>query len=131
LLVQTGQDFSLHAIRGGFFAGAKSRIGQFRGDRLSDMALYLISYDIAEKDAFEYGPLWERLKTLGAVKILYSEWIISGGIGQSETIYNEIAPLTQKKDRLLIQEMTKDFYCDQLLISDDAFRAIVLKHARS
>lgn len=30
------------------------------------MALYLISYDIAEKDAFEYGPLWDLLKEIGA-----------------------------------------------------------------
>jgi hypothetical protein len=25
-------------------------------------ALYLISYDFTEKDAFEYGPLWSRLR---------------------------------------------------------------------
>jgi hypothetical protein len=37
------------------------------------MSLSLVSYDIAEKN-HDYGPLWDDLKTLGAVRILYSEW---------------------------------------------------------
>lgn len=43
------------------------------------MAVYLISYDINEKDAFEYDHLWNRLEELGAVRILYSEWLVRGG----------------------------------------------------
>jgi len=85
------------------------------------MALYLISYDIAEKDAFEYGPLWEKLKEMGAVRILYSEWIIRGH--SANDIYNELASLVQPKDRLLIQGMTQEASWDKLIISDDAFRA--------
>jgi hypothetical protein len=38
------------------------------------MALYLISYDINEKDAFEYEGLWKKLREIGATRILYSEW---------------------------------------------------------
>jgi hypothetical protein len=86
------------------------------------MALYLISYDIAEKDAFEYKPLWDQLEQLKAVKILYSEWIMIADAGQASTIYGKVAPLTQKKDRLLVQEVTKDAQWDQVLISDDDFR---------
>ena len=86
------------------------------------MALYLISYDIAEQDAFEYKPLWDQLEKLGAAKILYSEWIITREVGQASAIYHEIAPLTQKKDRLLVQEVTKDAQWDKLLISDDDFK---------
>lgn len=41
------------------------------------MPLYLIRYDIYEKDAFEYEPLWKRLKDIGAVRILYSEWAMN------------------------------------------------------
>jgi hypothetical protein len=93
------------------------------------MALYLISYDIAEKDAFEYKPLWARLEQLGAVKILYSEWAIADETGKALTIYGEIAPLTQQKDRLLVQELTKDAKWDQLLISDVAFNKL-LTYAR-
>ena len=40
------------------------------------MALYLISYDIDEKDEFEYEFLWKRLKEIGAVRILKSEWAL-------------------------------------------------------
>ena len=94
------------------------------------MALYLISYDIAAKDAFEYGPLWKRLEELGAIKILYSEWVLSGGVTQAQTIYNEIAPLTRLADRLLVQELTKDAAWDKLLISDAAYTEIVRKNAR-
>jgi hypothetical protein len=91
------------------------------------MALYLISYDIIKEDAFEYGPLWAKLKAMGATKILYSEWVVVGDVGKSGSIYAEIAPLTSLNDRLLVQELTKDATWDKLLISDDAFRNLLLK----
>ena len=72
------------------------------------MPLYLISYDINEKDAFEYEPLWKRLKDIGAVRILYSEWAMIEQVAKARAICDEIAPLTQEKDRLLVQELTKD-----------------------
>jgi len=77
------------------------------------MALYLISYDIAEKDAFEYQNLWNKLEALGATRILYSEWVLKGGTGMAETIY----------------EVTDDAHWDKLLIPDEEFRKL-LKHAR-
>jgi hypothetical protein len=89
------------------------------------MALYLISYDIAEKDAFEYEGLWDRLKTLGATKILYSEWVLPREVGTSSEIYDEICGLIQGKDRLLVQEITKDAMWDKLLISDDVFKRLL------
>lgn len=88
------------------------------------MALYLISYDINEKDAFEYDALWAKLKSLGAVRILYSEWAISAEVGKSTAIYNEVAKTIQGKDRLLVQELTNDATWDKLLITDDAFRKL-------
>jgi hypothetical protein len=89
------------------------------------MALYLISYDIADKDAFEYQPLWDELKNIGAVRILYSEWVVKGDVNQSANIYEKLAPLTTMKDRLLVQELTNDAAWDKLLISDDAFRKLL------
>ena len=86
------------------------------------MALYLISYDINEKDAFEYDRLWAKLKEMGAARILFSEWVIDGEIGGARSIYDKIAPLTQLKDRLLVQELTKDGVWDKLLVQDDTFR---------
>jgi len=91
------------------------------------MALYLVSYDIAEKDAHEYKPLYDLLNQLGAVRILYSEWVITGDIGLSETLYNQFATIIQDKDRLLVQEMTNDASWDKLRISDVAYKGILRK----
>lgn len=88
------------------------------------MALYLISYDISEKDAAEYQSLWALLKKIGAVKILYSEWVVVADANEASNIYNRIAPLTKSADRLLVQEMGGNAAWDKLLISDEAFRKL-------
>lgn len=93
------------------------------------MALYLISYDISQKDEFEYQGLWDRLRKIGAVRILYSEWAVRDDVGRANALYRQLAPLTQQKDRLLVQELTKDAQWDKLLITDEAFRQL-LAHAR-
>lgn len=93
------------------------------------MALYLVSYDINEKDAFEYEGLWSKLKGLGAIKILYSEWVIVDEAAQAAAIYAAVSIKTQEKDRLIVQELTKDARWDKLLISDDDFGTL-LKQAR-
>jgi CRISPR/Cas system-associated endoribonuclease Cas2 len=89
------------------------------------MALYLISYDISEKDAFEYDNLWARLKELGAQRILYSEWVLEHDVNMASAIYENIAPLTQLKDRLLVQELTKDAAWDKLLVQNDTFQTLL------
>lgn len=94
------------------------------------MALYLISYDINEKNKDEYEPLWAFLRKIDAVKILYSEWIVSWQAGQSAHIYNEMSPLITQSDRLLVQEVTINAAWDRLLISDDEFRGILNASAR-
>lgn len=86
------------------------------------MPLYLISYDIAEKDAWEYDSLWKKLEQMGAKKILYSEWVVRGT--SASNVYNELASLVQQKDRLLVQGMTNEATWDKLMISDDDFRAL-------
>jgi CRISPR-associated endonuclease Cas2 len=94
------------------------------------MALYLISYDIDEKDKKEYEPLWALLKQLGAVKILYSEWIIKGGVNDAEKIYDKIMPILKEADRLLVHEVAQNAYWDKLLISDEVFAQLVRANAR-
>jgi CRISPR/Cas system-associated endoribonuclease Cas2 len=93
------------------------------------MALYLISYDINEKDAFEYEKLWAALRGMDAVRILYSEWVAIDTPGKASDIYNRLASLTQQKDRLLVQELGANAGWDKLLISDENFRKW-LAHAR-
>ena len=89
------------------------------------MALYLISYDINEKDEFEYGPLWQRLKSMGAVKLLDSEWAMEADESSASMIYVRLAAMVQSKDRLLIQEVTSDAAWDKVMISDDAFQKLL------
>lgn len=89
------------------------------------MALYLISYDISVKDEAEYQPLWDALKKMGAVKILYSEWAVVAAENAATSIYNSIAPLTKLPDRLLVQELGRNAAWDKLLISDETFRKLV------
>jgi hypothetical protein len=89
------------------------------------MALYQISYDIAEQNASEYEPLWKCLRISGALRILYSQWVIEGGDGQSDIFYNQLRPLVRANDRLLVQEVTRDAHWDQLLIPDEMFRQLL------
>lgn len=93
------------------------------------MALYLVSYDIAEQDKFEYKPLWGALNSIGAVRILYSEWVVVDQVGRAKAIYDSIAPLTLATDRLLVQEILVDASWDKLLISNADYQAL-LRHAR-
>jgi hypothetical protein len=94
------------------------------------VALYLISYDIDEKDKAEYEPLWALLKEMRATRILWSEWVIPRDSGSAVVIYDRIMPLLKTADRLLVQELTVDASWDKLLISDDAFRKLLVAFAR-
>jgi CRISPR/Cas system-associated endoribonuclease Cas2 len=94
------------------------------------MALYLVSYDINHKNESEYPDLWATLERWGAVKILYSEWVITGSPGSASAIYSEISPTIRQNDRLIVQEIGRDCAWDRLLISDVQFRQIVTQNAR-
>jgi hypothetical protein len=95
------------------------------------MALFLVSYDINEKDKKEYEPLWAALRQMGAVKILLSEWVVKGEVGDAAKIYGKLSPIIKPIDRLLVQEILRDCAWDRLMISDDAFSELVTKNARS
>jgi hypothetical protein len=88
------------------------------------MAVFLISYDIKEKDAFEYDNLWAALKQLGASKILYSEWVIAGGT--KESIYKALSPYVLDKDRLLVIELKNNgIWNGRLMIKSSEFLEIM------
>lgn len=95
------------------------------------MALYLISYDINESDAFEYKPLWHLLGTMGAKRILFSEWVLSSEAIHASVIYDQLAPLVQLKDRLLVQEIANNAAWDKLIIGNDEYKNLCAKYARS
>jgi CRISPR/Cas system-associated endoribonuclease Cas2 len=94
------------------------------------MALYLISYDISEKDAFEYDALWEKLRSMGAKRILYSEWVVPNNATHASAVYDQIAPLVQGKDRLLVQEIANNAAWDKLMMENEAFKSLCAQYAR-
>jgi hypothetical protein len=103
----------------------------FSGERIVKMALYLVSYDIAEKDRDEYTELWAALRNLKAVRILFSEWVVAtASDGVAQRIYDHLAPYIRQADRLLVQEMAREAIWDKLMISDEKFRSLVVDNAR-
>jgi len=85
------------------------------------MALYLVSYDISEKDA-AYKPLRDFFKRIGAVNILSSGWLVKREPGAANNLYDQIVALDVRPGRLLVQEVGADAAWDKLLITDDDFK---------
>lgn len=87
---------------------------------------YLISYDVNEKDSWEYDDLWAELKRLGAVRVLYSEWVCSSRGRSAANIYQTLLSFVQAKDRLLVCSISTDIAWEHLLISDEQFRSLLM-----
>lgn len=95
------------------------------------MALYLVSYDIAEKNG-DYQSLWDELDTLGAVRILYSEWATPFN-GTGLQLVNLLIKHVEKGDRLFACELfggQGPVAWRSLRVSDDDFRELLKNHAR-
>jgi len=71
------------------------------------MAVFLLSYDIAEEDSDEYQPLWDSLKELGGVKTLLSEWYLDLNNTQDQVYDHFVSFIDKKKDRLLVIRVTE------------------------
>ena len=69
------------------------------------MALFLVSYDINHKNENEYPNLWASLKKWGAIKILYSEWIIGG---DRQTALQKYAPVTATQNDRSLKNILRD-----------------------
>lgn len=97
------------------------------------MALYLLSYDISEKN-HDYQSLWDWLESYKAQRILYSEWAVPWANDSSALeLVNVAIKHIMKGDSLYACEI----YDNQptcawlkLRISDEAFRAMITKWAR-
>lgn len=89
------------------------------------MALYLVSYDIAEKN-HDYQLLWDRLGELRATKILYSEWLLPHpNTGMAKPIADDLVKRIADGDRLLVQEVCGDAAWINLMISTDTMRKLL------
>jgi hypothetical protein len=66
------------------------------------MALYLVSYDLTDKD-YDCESFWERLEYWKSVKLLYSTWLIAHQSGEMAiAIANDLAEHIMESDRLLV-----------------------------
>jgi hypothetical protein len=96
------------------------------------MALYLISYDIAEKNREEYQELWDYLDGLGSVKILYSEYAVPFD-GLAIDLGKKISPHLKTGDRLFVCELFDNSECSawkNLMITTDEFSKLLTTYAR-
>jgi hypothetical protein len=96
------------------------------------MALYLISYDVNEKNREEYQELWDYLDSLKSRKLLYSEYAVPF-TGTALELANKITPHLKQADRLLVCELfngASTCACKNLMISTADFSALLTKYAR-
>ena len=84
------------------------------------MKTYLISYDL-DKPGQNYHPLIERLKAVGAVKVLYSEWVLRTTASAVE-IRNDLQRFIDGNDMLLVVGLTGEAAWTSLMISDESFK---------
>lgn len=98
------------------------------------MALYLISYDITEKN-HDYQSLWDFLDELGARRILYSEWAVPWSNDSSAIeLTNAALAHLMRGDGLLVCELFDNQPTSAwrtLRISSDDFRALLREYART
>jgi hypothetical protein len=98
------------------------------------MALYLVSYDISEKN-HDYQSLWDYLNSLGAQRILYSEWATPWPNDSSAlNLISALIPHVMGGDRLFACELFDNLpTCAwrSLRITDDAFRRLLTEFART
>lgn len=91
--------------------------------------LYQISYDLRQPGR-TYSRLHRALQTLGARRILESQWLLVSRHSAAD-LWEHLVPLVDVNDALLVQELALDsaWGTASLLIRDSEMRSI-LKFAR-
>lgn len=85
------------------------------------MPVYMVSYDIPEKNE-SYSKIKELLeKQLKAQSVLESQWLLVHD-GDSGKIINILKPHIQQGDRLLVQKVTDDITDENLLLTKDELK---------
>ncbi len=67
--------------------------------------LYLISYDLTKKPETEYEDLIAHVKQNGAVRILYSEWLMASNQNAGDLLEG-ILPHVFENDKVWVVEVT-------------------------
>lgn len=88
------------------------------------MKPYLVSFDLM-KEGQQYAALNERLRALGAVKLLYSQWVVLSGQTALD-LTKDLLRFVDGNDRLLVNVLVPSqtaFY--GLLVPNEQFQHIL------
>jgi len=86
----------------------------------NEMRTYLVSYDLDKPDQ-DYHKLIKELERLGAVKILYSEWIMKGD-WTAVQLRDHLRSFIGASDMLLVAGLTGEAAWTSLMVSNDRFK---------
>jgi hypothetical protein len=84
------------------------------------MASYLISYDL-DKPGQDYPRLIKELERLGAIRILYSEWVLRT-TSSAVVIRDWLQSFIDSNDMLLVVALTGEAAWTGLMVSTDTFK---------
>jgi hypothetical protein len=84
------------------------------------MKPFLISYDL-DKPGQNYEVLTDRLKQLGAVKVLYSEWILVSS-ESAAALRDDLRAYVDSNDMLLVLALTGEAAWTKLMIGNSEFK---------
>jgi hypothetical protein len=96
--------------------------GQPKGGRKEKLYMkkYLISYDL-DKPGQNYHPLIKELERLGALRILYSEWILRNSASAVD-LRDHLRTFIDGNDMLLVVALTGEAAWTGLMVTDDRFK---------
>ena len=81
---------------------------------------YLISYDL-DKPGQDYTKLISELERLGAIKILYSEWILKNQASAAQ-LRDHLKAFIDSNDMLLVVALTGEAAWTSLMVADNRFK---------
>lgn len=86
----------------------------------------LISYDLDKGGTKNYAPLEDRLLTLGAKRVLFSQWFLASSLSAELICEDLLHFIDARTDRLLITEIVRNNIAHRnLMIGDGELRSIL------
>jgi len=86
------------------------------------MKPYLVSYDLDKPGPQNYHPLVKELERLGAIRILYSEWIIKAQWNAIQLRNHLQSFIDVNDDKLLIVGLTGEAAWTSLMVDNESFK---------
>ncbi len=84
------------------------------------MKIHLISYDL-DKPGRDYKDLIARLKAMGAVKPLFSDWVLRT-TATAEQVRDDLMRFIDANDRILVVGLTGEAAWSNLMVTSDELK---------